>query len=129
MKKISNTELSPSIHDSIDKLNSKESLNIMLNSHISGLNIIKNNLTKINSITTKIFKHLKQNTSGRLVYTGAGTSARIAVQDGVELIPTFGWSKERLDFIIAGNKKALIEAVEGAEDDTEMAKFMVHKKK
>jgi N-acetylmuramic acid 6-phosphate etherase len=54
---------------------------------------------------------------GRLVYAGAGTSARIAVQDGVELAPTFGWPQQRLDFAIAGGKPALAESVEGAEDD------------
>ena len=30
---------------------------------------------------------------GRLIYVGAGTSARIGVQDGVELFPTFNWPK------------------------------------
>src|SRR4051794_28070849 len=28
---------------------------------------------------------------GRIVYAGAGTSARVAVQDGAELTPTFAW--------------------------------------
>src|SRR3546814_4834715 len=31
---------------------------------------------------------------GRLIYVGAGTSGRVAVQDGVELTPTFGRSEE-----------------------------------
>ena len=30
-------------------------------------------------------------TRGRLVYVGAGTSGRVAVQDGSELPPTFDW--------------------------------------
>ena len=42
MKKIPNTELASLAHDPIDKLNSKEALEIMLNSHVSGLNIINN---------------------------------------------------------------------------------------
>ena len=29
--------------------------------------------------------------SGRIVYVGAGTSGRVAVQDGAELTPTFAW--------------------------------------
>ena len=33
---------------------------------------------------------LRLGASGRLIYTGAGTSGRIAVQDGAELLPTFG---------------------------------------
>ena len=34
--------------------------------------------------------------SGRLIYVGAGTSGRLAVQDGAELIPTFNWPADRL---------------------------------
>ncbi|WP_407180918.1 N-acetylmuramic acid 6-phosphate etherase [Bradyrhizobium sp. STM 3562] len=54
---------------------------------------------------------------GRLVYVGAGTSGRVAVQDGAELTPTFAWPRERLRFIIAGGESALATSVEGAEDD------------
>ncbi|MYZ48990.1 N-acetylmuramic acid 6-phosphate etherase [Propylenella binzhouense] len=53
---------------------------------------------------------------GRLAYAGAGTSGRLAVQDGAELMPTFGWPAERLVVIMAGGERALTEAVEGAED-------------
>lgn len=60
--------------------------------------------------------------SGRLVYVGAGTSGRIAVQDGVELYPTYNWPNERLLFLMAGGLSALTEAAEGAEDDAEMAR-------
>ncbi|WP_336490237.1 N-acetylmuramic acid 6-phosphate etherase [Methylobacterium nigriterrae] len=55
---------------------------------------------------------------GRLFYVGAGTSARIGVQDGVELPPTFDWPEERLGFAIAGGDGAILQAVEGAEDST-----------
>lgn len=55
--------------------------------------------------------------SGRIIYIGAGTPARIAMQDGTELPPTFGWSGLRLAFVIAGGEQALTRAVEGAEDD------------
>lgn len=53
---------------------------------------------------------------GRLIYAGAGTSARIAVQDGAELTPTFGWPRERVAFVIAGGEAALLQAIEDAED-------------
>ena len=55
--------------------------------------------------------------SGRLIYAGAGASARLAVQDGVELYPTFGWPHDRLATLIAGGAAALVRSVEGAEDD------------
>ncbi len=54
---------------------------------------------------------------GRLVYAGAGTSGRIALQDGVELAPTFGWPTDRVVYLLAGGEGALIDSVEGAEDD------------
>lgn len=56
---------------------------------------------------------------GRLVYVGAGTSGRLGVLDGVELLPTFSWPNERAISLIAGGKQAMFVAVEGAEDDTE----------
>lgn len=55
--------------------------------------------------------------NGRLIYVGAGTSGRIAVQDGVELTPTFGWDGERLVYALAGGMGALLSSAEGAEDD------------
>lgn len=57
--------------------------------------------------------------SGRLVYVGAGTSARIGVQDGAELLPTFSWPSDRVAFVIAGGEAALLRAVENAEDSAE----------
>ncbi len=54
---------------------------------------------------------------GRLIYVGAGTSGRVAVQDGAELTPTFAWPQERLHFIVAGGESAFVASVEGAEDD------------
>jgi N-acetylmuramic acid 6-phosphate etherase len=56
--------------------------------------------------------------SGRLVYVGAGTSGRVAVQDGAELMPTFAWPNERVRFIVAGGAGAFVTSIEGAEDDT-----------
>jgi N-acetylmuramic acid 6-phosphate etherase len=62
---------------------------------------------------------------GRLLYAGAGTSGRLAVQDGAELMPTFGWPPERLLLLIAGGHKAMLRAVEGAEDEIRQAKELV----
>src|SRR5205085_12516331 len=54
---------------------------------------------------------------GRLVYAGAGSSGRIGVQDGSELPPTYDWPPDRLGFVIAGGLGAVVQSVEGAEDD------------
>jgi N-acetylmuramic acid 6-phosphate etherase len=54
---------------------------------------------------------------GRIVYVGAGTSGRIGVQDGTELPPTYGWPSDRVIFSMAGGLGALVQSVEGAEDN------------
>jgi N-acetylmuramic acid 6-phosphate etherase len=53
---------------------------------------------------------------GRIVYAGAGTSARIGVQDGSELPPTYNWPTDRLVFAVAGGLDALVRSAEQAED-------------
>jgi N-acetylmuramic acid 6-phosphate etherase len=62
---------------------------------------------------------------GRLVYAGAGTSGRLAVQDGAELMPTFSWPEERLVLLMAGGRDALVRSVEGAEDEIHLAAQLV----
>src|SRR6185295_2840934 len=63
--------------------------------------------------------------AGRLIYAGAGTSGRLAVQDGAELMPTFSWPAERLVLLMAGGDEALLRAVEGAEDDEKEARKLI----
>ena len=62
---------------------------------------------------------------GRLVYAGAGTSGRLAVQDGAELMPTFSWPQERLLLLMAGGHDALLQSIEGAEDELDHAVQLV----
>jgi N-acetylmuramic acid 6-phosphate etherase len=62
---------------------------------------------------------------GRLIYAGAGTSGRLAVQDGAELMPTFSWPEERLVLLMAGGSEALLRPVEGAEDEIACAERLV----
>ncbi|NMO90570.1 N-acetylmuramic acid 6-phosphate etherase [Actinomycetospora sp. TBRC 11914] len=54
---------------------------------------------------------------GRLVYAGAGTSGRLAMQDAAELPPTFGIDPSRTLALLAGGAGAAGAAVENAEDD------------
>src|SRR6266852_9701036 len=54
---------------------------------------------------------------GRLFYVGAGTSGRLAALDAAELPPTFGTRPQLVQAVIAGGRRALTRAVEGAEDD------------
>ena len=72
-------------------------------------------LPAINAAVEAAVLNLKR--GGRLVYVGAGTSGRIAVQDGAELGPTYDWPTDRTVFLMAGGLQAVLESVEGAEDD------------
>jgi N-acetylmuramic acid 6-phosphate etherase len=58
---------------------------------------------------------------GRLIYVGAGTSGRIALMDAAECSATFGISPQVVQALIAGGKKAVTHAVEGAEDRSQDA--------
>jgi len=53
---------------------------------------------------------------GRLIYVGAGSSGRMGVLDAAECAPTFGISAKHMQALIAGGRRAVTEAVEGAED-------------
>jgi N-acetylmuramic acid 6-phosphate etherase len=53
---------------------------------------------------------------GRLFYVGAGSSGRMAVLDAAECPPTFGISPKMMRAFIAGGRRAVTGAVEGAED-------------
>ncbi|WP_373505299.1 N-acetylmuramic acid 6-phosphate etherase [Aestuariivirga sp.] len=54
---------------------------------------------------------------GCLIYAGAGTSIRIAVQDGSELPATFGMPEDKIAYLIAGGRNAMFDTLAEAEDD------------
>jgi len=62
---------------------------------------------------------------GRLGYVGSGTSGRIAVQDAVELVPTFDWPEDRLVLLMAGGEAALLRSVENVEDDADLGEAVI----
>ncbi len=114
--KISPTEKLFTSKQTIDQLPLSEALSMMIDSNNLAVQAVKSVVYDIEKAVIKIYQRLKKSKTGRLIYAGAGTSARIGVQDGVELYPTFGWPQERLEFLIAGGVDALIRPVENAED-------------
>jgi len=56
---------------------------------------------------------------GRLIYVGAGSSGRMGVLDAAECPPTFGTSPKQVQALIAGGRRAITRAVEGAEDSAQ----------
>jgi len=120
---IETTETVQSKDKWIDKIDQIKALTLMLEDQSKAIEIIRENLEVINKIINKVYMHLNSTSSGRLIYVGAGTSGRIAVQDAIELYPTFSWPKSRIAFVVAGGIKALYNTVENAEDDLNDAVF------
>lgn len=59
---------------------------------------------------------------GRLIYVGTGTSGRIGALDAVEVPPTFGIDRAKVQFLIAGGEKALARATEASEDSSALGR-------
>ncbi len=104
----------------IDEWPTVDAVNAMLEGQLAAIAAIRSATTALAMAAEAAADRLKS--EGRLVYVGAGTSGRVAVQDGVELAPTFGWPEERLAYLVAGGMGALASSVEGAEDDSDAAR-------
>jgi N-acetylmuramic acid 6-phosphate etherase len=113
----------------IDQLSIKNGINIILDEQTNSSLAVKKILKDIEVTVCAIANHLEKSKSSRLIYAGAGTSGRIGLQDGVELVPTFGWLNNRLEFIIAGGKRAVFRSIENAEDDVKKARQNFNKLK
>jgi N-acetylmuramic acid 6-phosphate etherase len=96
----------------------------MIESQFAAVAAVRAARPTIEQATLAVAARLRQ--GGRLVYAGAGTSGRLAVQDGAELMPTFNWPQDRLLLLMAGGRNALLHSVEGAEDEVEQATHLVH---
>lgn len=107
----------------IDEWPTAMAVGAMLEGQLAAVAAIHGQIDHIAHAADAAAARLRQ--GGRLVYAGAGTSGRIAVQDGVELTPTYGWPSERLIFLLAGGQTAMMASVEGAEDDMAAARSAV----
>lgn len=56
---------------------------------------------------------------GRIIFVGAGTSGRLGVLEAAECPPTFSATPGQVMGLMAGGPSAVVQAVEGAEDDAD----------
>ena len=103
----------------IDRWSTDSAVGAMFEAQLSAIAAVGPALPKIAHAARAASRCLMD--GGRLIYAGAGTSGRIAVQDGVELGPTFGWPAERIAYALAGGQEALVGSAELAEDDAQAA--------
>lgn len=125
---IPKTELLYKKSKPIDRLNCRDAISLMIEEQKNASLEVKKASKYLEFAINQIYEHLNLHSIGRLIYSGAGSSGRIGVQDGVELLPTFNWPQNRLDYIIAGGNKAVLKSIENAEDDILKAKEAVLKK-
>jgi N-acetylmuramic acid 6-phosphate etherase len=101
-------------YEALDAWDDATILSSLWESQLAAVAAVQGALPQIAAAAAAAAARLQQ--GGRLVYVGAGTSGRIAVQDGAELPPTFDWPADRLLLMIAGGEAALTRSVENAED-------------
>lgn len=103
----------------IDKLSTKEIIEIINNEDKTVANAVEKELGNISKAIDGIYEKLSK--GGRLIYIGAGTSGRLGVLDASECPPTYGVDFELVQGIMAGGQSAMFKAKEGAEDSRELA--------
>jgi N-acetylmuramic acid 6-phosphate etherase len=113
------TERSSPRYSAIDRWSPADSIEAMLEGQFAAVAAVHAARQALERAALAVEARLRA--GGRLVYAGAGTSGRLAVQDGAELMPTFSWPAERLVLLMAGGRDALLHAIEGAEDEAEQA--------
>ena len=112
------------VHEDFEQFDTwdlEKRLGVLIGANQRAVDAVARALPELTSAAAGIRERLTL--GGRLVYIGAGTSGRLALQDAAELPPTFGFG--RAVVLLAGGEAAGKEAQEGAEDDEDAARDAV----
>lgn len=112
------TESRNTASQNIDMLSTVEMLKVINNEDKKVALAVEQVLPEIAIVVDAIAAAFQQ--GGRLIYVGAGTSGRLGILDASECPPTYGSKPEQVVGLIAGGHKAILKAVENAEDNREM---------
>src|SRR5258706_644748 len=96
---MSGTEANDPRYRGLDTLDDQKILDAFFEGQARAIAAVRPALRSIAAAAEAIAARIEP--SGRLIYTGAGTSGRQAALDGMELGATFSWPVERLAFILA----------------------------
>ena len=107
------TETSLETYTDLDTWPLSRTLGALIDSNAAAVEAVRRALPELERAATGLERALAA--GGRLIYLGAGTSGRLAVQDAAELPPTFSF--ERAHAVLAGGEDAGARALEDAEDD------------
>ncbi len=102
----------------IDTLSTLEILKVINNEDKKVPFAVEATLPHIARLVDKVVTAFSQ--GGRLIYCGAGTSGRLGILDASECPPTYGTPHDMVIGLIAGGHKAILQAVENAEDNVQL---------
>ena len=117
---MSETETRNKNYKNIEEWDNKSILSGLMESQNKAFTAVKSSLGEIEKAVSLAVEKINSHSSSKIIYVGSGTSGRIGMLDGVELIPTFGWPSDRLKFCFSG--KDVSKPSEGSEDDIELAR-------
>ena len=104
--------------ENIDTLSTFDMLKVINNEDKKVPLAVEKTLPEITQLVDKVATAFSQ--GGRLIYCGAGTSGRLGILDASECPPTYGTPHEMVIGLIAGGHKAILQAVENAEDNAQL---------
>ncbi|HEK1798391.1 TPA: N-acetylmuramic acid 6-phosphate etherase [Proteus mirabilis] len=102
----------------IDTLSTLEMLKVINNEDKKVPFAVEATLPHIARLVDKVVTAFSQ--GGRLIYCGAGTYGRLGILDASECPPTYGTPHDMVIGLIAGGHKAILQAVENAEDNVQL---------
>ena len=112
-----NTEnVNPNSRD-FDKKSTIEMLEIINNEDKTVADSVEKALPQIAEAVDIIAEGIKK--GGRMIYVGAGTSGRLAIQDAAECTVTYGVKPGTVTAVMAGGKEAVFSPSENIEDSYE----------
>ncbi len=117
--KLKRTTESDSLYRHLEKKTTLELLTGINNEDQKVAVAISHILPDIEKLIDVVYARMES--SGRLIYIGAGTSGRLGIVDASECPPTFGVPHDLVIGLMAGGDSAIRKAVEFAEDDTSQA--------
>lgn len=114
-----NTEQSSDLAAGLDKRRPEEILSVLHGAQIRAARSVATALPQIEQAAAAVAACLSS--GGRLVYAAAGSSALMAMADGLELPGTFGIARGKIVILMAGGPSILSDLAGGPEDDSNQA--------
>lgn len=104
----------------IDKMTTEQMISVINEEDMTVAECVKKAIPSIAAAVDAISERMKN--GGRLIYIGAGTSGRLAIQDAAESTVTYGVPKGTVSAIMAGGESAVFFPSENVEDSFDAGK-------